>query len=187
MRNLFKNTALSLAIIAGLSGAAKAEEGFLDNVRSHINGFGVRTTHIHSLNLSFPEYSLETDLGSNLRAGLSVNPVPFTNQSFDYGNYRGIKNSVMSGNFRLLRQANENWLVGGETGITREHLKGSGVNKVRYPVNYSAVSDYRIADHAYLSGRLGITGLGRWLGEFDGNGYDGTLDNLTVSVGLNVR
>ncbi len=61
------------------------------------------------------------------------------------------------------------------------------MNKVRYPVNYSAVSDYKIADHAYLSGRLGITGLGRWLGEFDGNGYDGTLDNLTVSVGLNVR
>lgn len=187
MKNLFGKIALSLAVVAGLSGTARAEEGFLDKVRDHINGFGVRTTYVPSLRLSFPEYSLETNLGYDWKAGLSVNPIPFADESFDYDTYGEIRNSVTSANLRVLRNIDQYWLLGLEAGVTREHLEGNGVNENRFPLNASVVSDYNISGPAFVTGRIGITGPKRWLREFEGNGYDGTLDNLVVSVGLNVR
>ncbi len=178
---------LSLTAIVSLAGAVNAEEGVLDKVRNHVNGVGVRTTYVPSSEILFSEYSLETQLNENLSAGLSIHPIPSTDQSFDYGAYGNVRRSMLGGNVRLLSRVNDDLLIGGEAGITREHLTGNGVNEIRFPMNYSLVSDLRIADHIYLTGRLGIIGLGRWFEEFSGNGYDGTLNNLAVSAGLNFR
>ena len=178
---------LPLAVIVGLAGSANADGGFLGRVRDNVNGAGVRTTYVPSSNLSFPEYSLETSLDKDWYAGLSFNPIPFADDNFDYGAYGNIRNSVTSANLKLLGRVDDYWLLGGEVGVTREHLEGNGVNETRFPLNASVVSDYQISGPVYLTGRVGITGPGRWLREFNGNGYDGTLKNLTVSAGLNVR